>query len=146
MKRWATFVFLFGISVFIASMAGAVSFTNNGNGTVTDTKTDLMWQQGESSAMTWEAALSYCEGLTLGNHSDWRLPNIKELESLTDDTRFSPAIDTTFFPNAKSSIYWSSTTYAYITSAAWDVYFGNGNVYYDSKSYNGYVRCVRGGQ
>ena len=146
MKRWANFIFLLGISVLIASMAGAVSFTNNGNGTVTDTKTGLMWQQGESSAMTWEAALSYCEGLTLGNHSDWRLPNIKELESLTDDTRPSPAIDTTFFPNAKSSAYWSSTTVADPTYIAWIVGFSYGYVNRSVKSDLRDVRCVRGGQ
>jgi hypothetical protein len=41
----------------------------------------------------------------LGGHSDWRLPNIKELESLTDDMRYNPAIDTTYFPNANASGY-----------------------------------------
>ena len=55
-------------------------------------------------------ALSYCEGLPLGGKTDWRLPNIKELESLTDDARYNPAIDTNFFPNAYASYYWSSTT------------------------------------
>jgi hypothetical protein len=116
------------------------------NGTVTDTKTGLMWQQGENSTMTWEAALSFCEGLSLGGHSDWRLPNIKELESLTDDTRYNPAIETTFFPNAHAPGYWSSTTNAEGSHGAWYVVFGHGIVSNNYKNSSYYVRCVRGGQ
>ncbi len=123
------------------------SFTNNGNDTVTDNVTGLIWQQGEPGSMTWANALSYCEGLNLGEHSDWRLPNIKELESITDDTQYSPAIDTTYFPNTNEDYYWSSTTYAKVTRNAWYVYFTSGDVTYigSDKSYSFYVRCVRGG-
>lgn len=62
------------------------SFTANGNGTVTHNTTGLVWQQGEVTPTPWEAALTYCENLSLGSHSDWRLPTIKELHSLSDDT------------------------------------------------------------
>src|SRR5208283_2194968 len=111
----------------------------------------LTWQQGEISTeefanMTWYNALSYCEGLTLGGNSDWRLPNIKELESITDYTTYDPAINTTFFPDAQAYYYWSSTTNSGYTGSAWDVFFGYGNVYSYSKSYTNYVRCVRGEQ
>ncbi|MEK7846656.1 MAG: DUF1566 domain-containing protein, partial [Nitrospinota bacterium] len=95
---------------------------------------------------TWESAITYCEGLSLGSYTDWRLPNIKELKSIVDNTKYNPSIDTTYFPNTNSSIYWSSTTVADLTSYAWGVDFYDGYVYYDFKSYNGYVRCVRGGQ
>ncbi|MBI5194934.1 MAG: DUF1566 domain-containing protein [Nitrospirae bacterium] len=122
------------------------SFTDNGNGTVTDNKTGLVWQQGEPGEMSWGSALSYCEGLSLGGSTDWRLPNIKELESLTDDTRYSPAINTTYFPNTISSYYWSSTTSASYPYYACDVYFFDGYVYRYYKDFNYYVRCVRGGQ
>jgi hypothetical protein len=124
------------------------NFVNNGNGTVTDTRTGLMWQQDESNDIAWEAALSYCEVSTLGNHSDWRLPNIKELESLTDDTRYNPSIDTTFFPNAQL-FFWSSTTEpSFSRDAAWGLNFNAGFVYNSHKSISHYshVRCVRGGQ
>lgn len=121
-------------------------FVDNGNGTVTDNKTGLMWQQGEGGSMSWDKAISYCEGLTLGGNSDWRLPNSKELESLTDDTRYSPAIDTAFFPNAHASVHWSSTTVSEHEVGAWSVLFGYGDVViYDKVNYS-YVRCVRGGQ
>ena len=109
-----------------------------------------MWQQGENSLMIGGSAISYCEGLSLGGHSDWRLPNIKELESLTDDYRFNPSIDTTFFPNAQDAQaygYWSSTTYAGTPDYAWSVFFESGVVDFFRKG-SGilYVRCVRGRQ
>ena len=124
------------------------NFTDNGDGTVTDNNTMLMWQQDEGGQKTWEDAISYCEGLSLAGHTDWRLPNIKELESITDDSLYNPAIDTSFFPNVYASNYWSSTTYAYNSSYAWNVffYYGSVNAYDHYKSYDYYVRCVRGGQ
>jgi len=123
------------------------SFTDNGNGTVTDNKTGLVWQQGDPGTRTWGSALSYCEGFDLGNKTDWRLPNVKELESITDDTKYNPAIDTNYFPNAHASGYWSSTTSAGYPPNTWYVDFDDGAVYgYGSKGGNFYVRCVRGGQ
>jgi hypothetical protein len=125
------------------------SLTDNGNGTVTDSRTGLTWQQGEPGSMTWGTALGYCEGLEfpLGGATDWRLPNVKELESLTDDTRYHPAIDTTFFPDTIASGYWSSTTRKSIPYYAWLVSFTSGSVNASgNKVTTYYVRCVRGGQ
>lgn len=113
------------------------SFTDNGNGTVTDNKTGLMWQQGEPGSTSWHSALSYCEGLQLGSHSDWRLPNIKELESLTEDTRYEPAINIAYFPAAYSTMYFSSTAVSCSIPAPdsisaisrWSINFQNGTPY-----------------
>lgn len=122
------------------------SFSDNLNGTVTDSNTGLIWAQGEAGSMVWDAALSYCEGLDLVGRTDWRLPNIKELESLTDDMGYDIAIDTTFFSDAQASDYWSSTTRAQFPGYAWGVNFGFGYVgHLDKKSYSPYVRCVSGG-
>jgi hypothetical protein len=67
---------------------GKNRFVNNGNGTITDSATGLMWQQSDSrKAMNWEEALKHAESLELGGHDDWRLPNAKELQSIVDYTR-----------------------------------------------------------
>ena len=114
-----------GLSDAVATATGG--YADNGDGTVTDTSTGLMWQQqAGSSTQTWEQALAYCEGLNLGGHTDWRLPTIKELRSLVDYSRYNPAINTTYFPNAAASWYWSSTTGAHGTYFAWVVGFGLG--------------------
>jgi hypothetical protein len=137
---------------FVRCVRGAQipqSLIDNGNGTVTDTRTGLLWQQGEAPAsMDWGAALSYCEGLPLGNRTDWRLPNVKELESLTDDSRYNPTLDKTFFPGVYSSRYWSSTTYVTVPGSAWAPDFlGDNMVTFAGKSYTTYFpRCVRSGQ
>ena len=131
---------------FVNVMAG--DFTDNGDGTVTDDNTGLMWQkEDDDTRRNWEAAISYCEdNLSLGGYTDWRLPNIKELESITDYTLYDPAIDTNFFPGTYSR-YWSSTTYAYNSSYAWKVTSSLGSVSYDGKMADDfyYVRCVREG-
>jgi hypothetical protein len=81
---------------------GVNDFVANGDGTVTDHATGLMWQQRDSGrGMDWEDALAYAEELTLAGHSDWRLPNAKELQSIVDYTRSpdatgSAAIDPVF--------------------------------------------------
>ncbi len=128
-------------------------FMDNQDGTVTDSATDLTWQQSEPGNMAWESAVNYCEGLSLGNKSDWRLPNIKELASIIDDALVNPAIDTGFFPNAYAAYYWSSTTDASHPAWAWLAAF-HGTIptsvghtdKQDPGNYNVYVRCVRGGQ
>ena len=139
----------FGKSLLIIpSLLQAKPFTDNGDSTVTDQKTGLVWQQSTGSTYTWESALSYCESLTLGSKSDWRLPNVKELGSIVYHSLSSPTIDSTAFPSTLSLYYWSSTTSLPQTSYAWSVHFGNASGMYKnnkSNSNNNYVRCVRGG-
>jgi len=122
-------------------------FINNGNGTVTDTDTGLVWQQGELvSALDWTNALNYTAGLVLGGFQDWRLPNIKELESLNDEMRSNPSIDTNFFPNARSARYWSSTTqFGHATNAWWNEFINGITSYEGTKAASYWVRAVRGG-
>ena len=129
------------------SGSGVGSYTDNGDGTVTDTFTGLTWQQAGLSSETWEQALTYCEGLSLGGHTDWRLPTIKELLSMVDYSQIDPAINITYFPEMKSYFYWSSTTRASFPEEAWGVGFdtGSGGNFNEKYSKLG-VRAVRGGQ
>jgi len=91
---------------------GGNDFIVNGDGTVTDQASGLMWQQADDGERRdWGEALDYCEGLTLASHDDWRLPNIKELQSLVDYSRNDPALDTTIFQQKdRTGWFWSSTT------------------------------------
>jgi hypothetical protein len=60
-------------------------FVDNGDGTITDQATGLIWMQSDSGVgMDWPQALAYCEGSTTAGHDDWRLPNAKELQSIVD--------------------------------------------------------------
>lgn len=123
------------------------SFVDNGNGTVTDTSTSLMWQKATAPGeYTWIEALSYCESLTIAEYSDWRLPTIKELRSIVEYDAYDPAIDTRYFPDTLPFYYWSSTTNVHSASRKWYIHFSYGyGSYYFNESGSYYVRAVRGG-
>ena len=118
----------------------------NGDGTVTDSSTGLMWQQNTVPGTIWEGAFSYSESLTLAGYDDWRLPNHKELQSIVDYGAYDPAIGSDFFPNSESSSYWASSTYVGSPSLTWAVFFYYGYLIGSSKTSINYLRCVRGGQ
>ena len=108
------------------------NYLNNGDGTITDLDTNLMWAQVPSASLTWTNALSYAEALSLGGFTDWRMPNVKELGSLVDfpratatTTTTTPCLNRTLFPAATATSYWSSTSQKTGTpTAAWVVEFG----------------------
>jgi hypothetical protein len=120
-------------------------FTDNGNGTITDNLTLLVWQKvSNPNLFTWENALVYAEGLNLATASDWRLPNIKELQSLNDETVSNPSVNTTFFPTIGAHNYWSSTSLPNQTTKAWYWSTIFGVTTYDTKTNTNFVICVRG--
>ena len=130
-----------------AASAATSAFVNNGDGTVTDGHTGLVWQRATiTPTVAWAAALPTCENLVLAGRDDWRLPNIKELRSINDDTRVRPSVDTAFFPDTASARYWSSTSNTNTPTEAWSVSFDTGLVSHDLKTGAEAVRCVRGGQ
>ena len=122
-------------------------FMDNGNGTVMDSCTGLMWQQSSAPGLYgWQEALLYAEGLVLGGFDDWRLPNIRELQSIADYGRFDPAIDPVF-TDTVSDWYWSSTPLGFPPAMnpdfAFNVNFENGDVYDWRKNDSLSVRLVR---
>ena len=114
---------------------------------VVDPATGLMWEsEGSPDRMSWDDAHDYCERLNSSKfcgYTDWRLPTRTELFTLIDDTRFDPCIKVIPGLSCQSSYYWSATPYAYLTTNAWYVYFGNGDVSSNGKASSYYVRCVR---
>ena len=138
-----------------------MSFANNGDGTITDNVTSLMWQMApDGQAYNWyeatgtfdavnnPTAFNVCSDLTLGGHTDWRLPDIKELATIAD------AAASLVMPS--SALYCSATTIVDETDSVWVMMFSPTNPSYvkgeifrfgagNSKYFCGsfYSRCVR---
>lgn len=133
-------------------------YQDNGNGTVTDLATGLIWKQcaqglsgagcstGSLNSYTWQQALQHAEAYVFAGSALWRLPNKNELSSLVERRCVDPAINSRFFPNTPSSSFWSSSPNAYYSGYTWGVYFRNGSVVTGYKNSTGYVRLVRAGQ
>lgn len=148
-----------------------LSYTDNGDGTITDNVTGLMWEKlsddglihDKDTTYTWADAfavkiLALDSTPCFAGHCDWRLPNRRELESIVDEGRTAPAVDPAFNNNCKAGCkvtacscvqldsYWSSTTYTDIPSFAWGVDCNVGSVNgFEKATALFYVRAVRGG-
>ena len=134
---------------------------DNGDGTVTDRKTGLMWKQcpeGQDgvgcppsyllSTMTWRGALQVAQYINssggFAGFTDWRVPTIKELNSLVELQCSYPAINLTRFPNAPANTFWSSSTDVENSYIALGVEFKYGNTQGGGKaSQQGLLRLVR---
>lgn len=146
------------------------SYADNGDGTVTDARTGLVWEKlsddgsihDKDDYYSWTSAITVkvaaLNATAFAGYTDWRFPNIVELRSLIDYSTVNPSIDAAFniacIPGCTvltcscttASNYWSSTTNGYYSAEAWAVIFGSGDtVSGGSKSYFSYVRAVRGG-
>ena len=134
------------IIISVSSLMG--DFTRNINEVVRDSKSDLEWQdnnESNSTNLNWIEAITHCENLTLDAKSDWKLPNLNELNLLLDDGKANPSIDSVF-QYINSNDYWSSTTYINGSDYGWYVSFSDGNKNAYPKYDQYYVRCVRGGE
>lgn len=129
-------------------------FTVNGQ-EVTDNKTGLIWQKctlgqsgnscsGNSLDYTWSGALQAANAERQQTGKSWRLPNLKELLSITEEPCSNPAINIALFPNTNPSEYWSSSPSASDSNKAWIVRFDKGfSDDNEAKSSLFYVRLVR---
>ena len=114
-------------------------------GTFYDRRTNLMWQDNTVSKIMQKDlsdAKEYCANLTIGEYSDWYLPNYNELLTIVDYHKADAAIKKGF-KNVVSYSYWSSSSYISLNSFTWNIYFGNGASLFSYKSEKHYVRCVR---
>jgi hypothetical protein len=135
---------------------------HNTDGTITDNNTGLVWEKKTNCSgathcvndtYTWDGALQYVKDLntnTFAGHSDWRLPNVKELQSIVN-YQVSPAVSSAFKDCDNGSCtaasnYWSSSSYANDPTFAWFVNFNDGFVgAFIAKGGSVFVRAVRGG-
>lgn len=113
------------------------------NGTVVDMKSQLTWEQNASTELyTWNEAMAHCLNLQLDG-SGWRVPSMKELQTIVDETRIEPSIDVTVFMGTKLEPYWSSSQRAANTGERWLISFDYGGATRDSLNAAYPVRCVR---
>ncbi len=146
----------------VAESTPTTAFTDNFNGTVTHNLTGLMWKQcaeglsgancaiGNATTRTWAIALAQARDSNFAGHTDWRLPNIKELESIVESCGYEPSINETLFPATPFlpayTNYWSGSSYVPDPAYAWNVNFYRGATGAEQKASTGFVRLVRGGQ
>ncbi|WP_200250877.1 DUF1566 domain-containing protein [Thiococcus pfennigii] len=138
----------------------AGTFLDNGNGTVTDVRNGLMWKRcaegqswqvsgcmGLATRVDWASAMEGAADTSFAGYDDWRLPNIKELNSILERACRSPAIDATVFPATPSSAFWSSSPDNQnpwsLNNYSFKVYFTAGGTFYGARDGYEHVRLVR---
>jgi hypothetical protein len=130
------------------------SYTDNGDGTITDNVTGLVWQKSHDSLTMWTDANSYCNSLSLGGQTGWRLPTVMELVSIANygaNSSTQPLIDQTYF-GIDNYYYWTSTPYLLDPSYVWSVDFKNATTDHSYLKLDGNSHfshdtvCVRGDQ
>jgi len=135
---------------FVRAVRGKVQTRgpiDNGDGTVTDSETGLMWQKGSlTTDLKWDETISYARNLTLAGYNDWRLPTISEIESLIDFHKYNPALNSEIFSDTLSVDYWSSTAYPLSSGMNYCSDFTHGSINALNKSEYHSARFVRGGQ
>ncbi|WP_448214120.1 Lcl C-terminal domain-containing protein [Colwellia sp. MEBiC06753] len=143
----------------ITATAPTSQFVDNLDGTVTDRKTGLTWMRctlgetwdgtsctGNAQTYNWQQALDNAQDSNLAGHSNWRLPNIKELQSIIEFACYAPAVNVNIFPQASNSNpqYWSASLYSKENNhGAWAITMASGNTSTEVKSNTKLVRLVR---
>ena len=118
-------------------------FTNTDD-TVIDNGTGLTWQRLHVQLpMSWVDALGTCEGLQLAGYDDWRLPTLKELQTIVDERRLEPSIDLDAFPGTPPEWFWSSTPIAWPPDQGWATSYTDGYASIHDFDELHRVRCVR---
>ena len=133
-------VFVF-FGIFIMPALASDRFVDNGNGTVTDTKTGLMWAAMDNgNLINWQNAHSYIQNYNGGSHNDWRMPTVTELASLYDHrVKNNHGYHVTKLIDITAASCWTSDTLDY-KAARFN--FTYGDVYWLRKSFSGPSRVL----
>ncbi len=127
----------------------APSYTDNGDGTVTDNVTGLVWAQDLStSTMDWDEASTYCDSATTGDISDWRLPSVKELWSIRDFSQGWPWVDTDYFylvgDGSDMGRHHSWTSNAYLVESEYQNEQVIGDPHWIVNDWTGHIKAMSG--
>lgn len=133
---------LLPVLAFAAAPAGQYATTAD---TVLDNRTGLTWQRTASrQTATWDDAVLYCQTLSLGGQTGWRLPRNKELRSLVDSRDGFQSFDQTAFqPGDLATTFWSATLHPTDGSKVRVIHFRGGFSAFRAKTELLHVRCVR---
>lgn len=152
----------------------ALDYTDNGNGTITDDSTGLVWEKLDDSNLDGDAGIhdkdrtytfaaanekvATFNTFSFGGRNDWRIPNVRELASILNYGKYSPAVSGVFHSSCTSGCktttcsctgtmtpYWSSTPYANLKAYSWMVSFVDGQMVVTPRTTALYVRLVAGG-
>lgn len=164
MKKWLCFICFFSsFSLMSQTCLETITptlsesdFTDNADGTLTDTRYGLMWMRcslgqtwenetcnGDALELNWQQALVAAHGYVYADKLGWRVPNIKELASITERQCVRPAINNVLFPATPSDDFWTSTPAVADGQRAWVIAFFNSSNSIKAKSAFVYTRLVR---
>jgi len=123
------------------SASASERFSNNGDGTVTDKKTGLMWASRDNGVpINWPDALAYCQDYSSGGHTDWRLPTLAELASLFDSQRTNRrGYHITIFIDTSAQSLWADDSRGF-EAARFN--FAYGQVFWLRQNYSGPTRVL----
>ena len=145
MKRILVYVLLIGCMLSGETALAQGRYVDNGDNTVTDTKTGLMWQKRKGPILPQREAARFCSSTRLGGYSDWRLPNMHELLNLVDYSRYGPALDPLFEIRFRSNPYWTINSRVDLWDRSWAVSLWTGKTqYFVPRDTSVCVKCVRG--
>ena len=129
-----------------SSDSGEINLDGCGEESVIYKNNELCWQQGimPGNSKNFEDAKNYCEELVLGNHDNWRLPTLQELESIIDYSFLGLVINKNIFKGTQNIHYWTITSYTGKPGFHWYINFEKGYQGFAPDFKKGYgVRCVR---
>jgi hypothetical protein len=133
--------FLVIFTLFVMPAVASDRYVNNGDGTVTDTKTGLMWAARDNGIpISWPDGLSYCQNYSGGNYSDWRMPTLPELASLYNpECKNKRGYHVTRLIQTSAQSLWASETRGF-EAARFN--FTYGQVYWLRRTYHGPTRVL----
>lgn len=124
--------------------------TDNGDGTVSDNTTGLMWAKdgnglgcNSGGLLSFANAITWANGLSFAGHTDWRMPTIREAHTIINFSGFNPPVYNPPFVNMKPETYWTSTPHPLWSANGYYISYFDGRTTSQDKANALYVMAVR---